>query len=49
MGSMNRKIVIEGGATMYRRVEEDVTGTSFAAADDLAYIMVKFDDGLVER
>jgi hypothetical protein len=37
---MYTKIVTEGGVTMYRRVEEDVTGTSFAAADDLAYIVV---------
>jgi hypothetical protein len=40
MGSIHTKIVIEGGATTYRRVEQDVTGTSFAAVADLAYIIV---------
>jgi hypothetical protein len=40
MGSIHTKIVTEGGATMYRRVEQDVIGTSFAAADDIAYIRV---------
>jgi hypothetical protein len=40
MGSIHTKIVTEGGATMYRCVEQDIAGTSFAAAADLAYIMV---------
>ena len=33
------EVVTEGGATMYRRVKEDVTGTSFAAAAGIEYII----------